>query len=177
MRRYVVLLRAVMPSGRNKVPMAQLREVLSADGFHKVRTYIRSGNAIVETTLPARQVADRVHDLVQKEIGPDLAMVVRTGAQLRKVLDGNPFHDQDPARVYFVLFAARPPAAKVTQLLAEDFGHDEVAIVGDTAYLHLPQGYGANKLSNAFLEKRLGVAGTMRNTNTLRRLVQMCEES
>jgi uncharacterized protein (DUF1697 family) len=118
-----------------------------------------------------------VHDLVQKEIGPDLAVMVRTAAQLRKVLAGNPFPDRDQAREYYVLFGARPPAAKVKQMLAEDFGRDEVAIVGDTAYLHLPQGYGANKLSNAFLEKRLGVAGTMRNTNTLRRLVRMCEEA
>ena len=55
MKRYVVLLRAVMPSGRNKVPMAQLREVLSEAGFENVRTYIQSGNALVDTMLPVRE--------------------------------------------------------------------------------------------------------------------------
>src|SRR5687767_11600565 len=74
MRRYVVLLRAVMPSGRNKVPMARLREVLSADGFENVRTYIQSGNVIVDTPLSARAVEARVHEVIKEHIGADLAV-------------------------------------------------------------------------------------------------------
>jgi uncharacterized protein (DUF1697 family) len=173
MRRYVVLLRAVMPSGRNKVPMARLREVLSADGFENVRTYIQSGNALVDTTLSARAVETRVHDLIEEHIGPDLAIMARTGAQLRKVLADNPFRDDDPKSVYFSLLSRRPPVDKVTALLAEDFGAEAVAVVGTTAYMRIPGGYGQNRLSNNFLEKRLGVAATMRNTNTLTKLVEL----
>jgi len=174
MGRYIVLLRAVMPSGKNKVPMAQLREVLSAAGFDNVRTYIQSGNALVDSSRPAREVATRVHALIKDEIGPDLGVVVRTAAQLRKVLEGNPFRDgHDQSRVFYALFAKRPPAAKVKQLLAEDLGEESLAISGDVAYMYIPGLYGRNRLSNNFLEKRLGVVGTMRNANTLRRLVEM----
>jgi uncharacterized protein (DUF1697 family) len=173
MRRYVVLLRAVMPSGRNKVPMARLREVLAADEFENVRTYIQSGNAIVDTTLAARAVETRVHDLIQEHIGPDLAVMARTHGQLRKVLADSPFRDEDPKSVYFSLLSGRPPADKVRQLLAEDLGAERVAVIGTSAYMFIPGGYGQNRLSNNFLEKRLGVAATMRNTNTLTKLVEL----
>lgn len=173
MKRYAVLLRAVMPSGRNKVPMARLREVLSGDGFDNVRTYIQSGNAILDTTLSARAVEARVHDLIAEHIGPDLAIMARTAGQLRTVLADNPFRDEDPKNVYFSLLARRPPAGKVRDLLAEDLGPERVAVAGTTAYMFIPGGYGQNRLSNNFLEKRLGVAATMRNTNTLTKLVEL----
>jgi uncharacterized protein (DUF1697 family) len=174
MKRFIVLLRAVMPSGRNKVPMAQLREALSAGGFENVRTYIQSGNALLDTTLPAREVEQRVRALIKEHIGPDLAIVARTPDQVRTVLEGNPFqtgHDQ--SRVFFVLMATKPSPAKVKALLAEDFGEEKLAVVGTCAYLYVPGTYGRNRLSNNFVEKKLGVAATMRNLNTLTKLVEM----
>jgi uncharacterized protein (DUF1697 family) len=174
MTRYIVLLRAVMPSGRNKVPMAQLRQALSEGGFEHARTYIQSGNALVDTTLSAREVERRVRALIREHIGPDLAVVARTPAQVRKVLEDNPFRDgYEQSRVFFVLSATRPPAAKVRALLAEDLGEEQLAIVGSCAYLYIPGTYGRNRLSNNFIEKKLGVTATMRNRNTLTRLVEM----
>ena len=40
-------------------------------------------------------------------------------------------------------------------------------------YLRYPNGYGRTKLSNAFLEKQLGVAATTRNWNTVTKLLDM----
>jgi uncharacterized protein (DUF1697 family) len=177
MKRYIVLLRAVMPSGKNKVPMAQLREALSAGGFENVRTYIQSGNALVDTTLPAREVESRVHDLIREHIGPDLAIVARTPAQVRKVLTGNPFRDgHDPSRVFFALLAKRPPAANVKRLLEEDLGEERLTVAGTCAYLYIPGQFGGNRLSNNFVEKRLGVAATTRNLNTLTKLVELSRD-
>ena len=42
METYVILLRGVMPRGKNKVLMGPLREVLSEAGLVDVRTYIQS---------------------------------------------------------------------------------------------------------------------------------------
>ena len=55
MSTYIVLLRGVMPSGKNKVPMAQLREVLMRGGFGNVRTYVQSGNVLVDSGLSAHE--------------------------------------------------------------------------------------------------------------------------
>ena len=47
---YVVLLRGVMPYGRNKVPMATLRTILSEAGLENVQTYIQTGNVVARQT-------------------------------------------------------------------------------------------------------------------------------
>jgi len=102
-KRYVVLLRGVMPYGKNKVPMAQLREVLTKAGYKNVRTYIQSGNAVVDTHLNTIEVEKDMHDLIKKHIGADLVVVVRTGKQLQTVIDENPFKDGfDISRVFFL---------------------------------------------------------------------------
>lgn len=174
MTTYIILLRGVMPSGKNKVPMAQLRDVLAAAGFGIVHTYIQSGNALVETELSALEAESRVRELIQEQIGADLAVVVRTGAEVQQVLLDNPFQEgYDLSRDFFVLFARRPAAEKVRELLDQDFGEEKLAIVGDAAYLYIPGTYGGGKLSNNFLEKKLNIAATMRNYNTLRKLVEM----
>lgn len=174
MKTYILLLRGVMPTGKNKVPNAQLREVLAADGFGNVRTYIASGNALVDSELPAQEVERRVHELIQTRIGPDLVVVARTAAQLKKVVAGNPFkYDHDLARVFFVLFARTPPPQNVKELLVRDFSPEELVIQKDAAYMYIPGAYGRNKLSNNYLERKLGVPATTRNFNTLDKLIGM----
>lgn len=146
-----------MATGKNKVPMAELRGVLERAGFKNVRTYIQSGNALVGTTLSAREVEQQVHEHIKNEIGPDLVVVVRTGTELQRVLDNNPFEKgYDRSRVFFVLFAEKPPPQKVKELLAQDFGDEKLAVIKDAAYMYIPGTYGRGKLSNNFLEKKLG---------------------
>jgi uncharacterized protein (DUF1697 family) len=164
----------VMPSGKNKVPMAQLRKVLEDGGFSNVRTYIQSGNAIVDSDLSASEIQVRIRKLIREHIGPDLVVIARTGAQLQKILDDNPFKSgHDNARVFFVLFAERLSKAKVAELLAQDFGTEKLVITNSAAYMFIPHTYGRGTLSNNYLEKKLGVAATMRNFNTLSKLAAL----
>ncbi len=158
---YIVLLRAVMPTGKNKVPMAELRRVLSEAGFQNSRTYIQSGNALVESKLSPQQIEEQVHQLIKSQIGLDLVVVVRTRAELEGVLNNNPFKEgYDISRVFFVLFSKRPEAERVKELLAQDFGDEKLSITTDAAYLYIPDSYGG-KLSTNFLERKLGVSATM----------------
>src|SRR5581483_10861794 len=109
-----------------KVPMAQLRNVLAMAGFSNVRTYIQSGNALVDTDLSATETANLVHNLIKEHIGPDLVVVVRTGAELQKTLLNNPFQEgYDISRVFFCLFAQIPSAEKVQELLAQNFSDEK----------------------------------------------------
>jgi uncharacterized protein (DUF1697 family) len=174
MKTYIILLRGVMPTGKNKVPMAQLREALTKDGFQNVRTYIQSGNALVDSDSPAKDIEERVHELIKKHIGADLVVVVRTGTQLQKVLSENPFKaGYDISRMFFALFADAPPQMKVKELLARDFSPEKLAITRNAAYMFIPNTYGSDALSNNFLEKKLGVSATTRNFNTLNKLIEM----
>lgn len=174
MKRYVILLRGVMPTGKNKVSMAKLRDVLSEGGFQNVRTYIASGNALVETDLSARATEIRVRELIRKHLGPDLVVVARTGAQLRKMLDENPFgRECDLSRVFFTSFVVPPPPPKVKELLRQDFSPEKLVITRRGGYLCIPGSAARSKLSNNYLERKLGVSATTRNFNTLSKLATM----
>jgi uncharacterized protein (DUF1697 family) len=176
MMTYIILLRGVMPSGKNRVPMAQLRTVLAMAGFRNVRTYIQTGNVLVDTELSAVETQNRIHDLIREHIGPDLAVVVRTGVELQRVLANNPFQEgYDISRVFIVLFAQVAAVERVQELLSQDFGDEKLAVAGDAAYMYIPGTYGRGKLSNNSLEKKLNVSATMRNVNTLSKLVEMSE--
>lgn len=173
MNTYIVLLRGVMPIGKNKVPMAQLREVLSGGGFANVRTYIQSGNVVLRTELSAEEAENRVYELIRAHIGPDLTVVAKTGNQLEAIHRANPFTDVDISRVFYTMFAQRPPADKVQEFLNLDFSPEQVVVAEDAAYMYVPGNAARSVLSNNFLEKKLGVSATTRNDNTMRKLIEM----
>jgi uncharacterized protein (DUF1697 family) len=178
MATYILLVRGVTPSGRNKIPMNRFREVLEKAGFAHVRTYIQSGNALVETDLPAQAVEKSVRELIRDQIGPDLVVLARTGAQLEEALEANPFTEgYDISRVFFVSFSKTPPADKVRELQSLDLSPEKLAFGENTAYMYIPGIYGRGTLSGNFLEKKLGVSATMRNFNTMKRLVAMSRET
>lgn len=115
-----------------------------------------------------------MHELIKKHIGADLPVVARTGTQLQKVLDENPFKEgYDISRVFFVAFAELPPSQKVKELLAQDFSPEELVIIKNAAYMYIPGTYGRTFLSNNFLERKLGVPATTRNFNTMSKLLEM----
>jgi len=173
MKTYIVLLRGVMPVGKNKVPMAQLRQVLTDAGFENVRTYIASGNVILRSNLSPSKLDQQVHDLIKKHIGPDLFVIVKTGSQIQKILDGNPLKIDDMSRVFYTMFAEKPPAQTVKEFLLQDFSREEIVFNKDVAYVYIPGNYTKSKLDNNSIEKKLGVSSTTRYLNTMRKLIEL----
>jgi uncharacterized protein (DUF1697 family) len=91
--RYLVLLRGINVGGRNKVPMAPLRACLEELGFSGVTTYIASGNVLLSSDRPARDVKRQIEEALPRCFRLDselVSVLVLTRAQLRKVIDGKP---------------------------------------------------------------------------------------
>jgi uncharacterized protein (DUF1697 family) len=174
MQTYIILLRGVMPVGKNKIPMAQLRQILADAGYESVRTYIASGNVLLESSAPASAIATNVRKLIKTHIGPDLVIIVKTGQEIQSLLERNPFAvGHDPSRLFFVLFENTPDAKLIAETQARDYGDEKLALFDDGAVLYIPGQYGRGLLSNNYLEKKLGISATMRNLNTLTKLVEL----
>lgn len=171
--RHAVFLRGVMPSGKNAVKMAALRDALEKHGFSDVRTWIQSGNVALTSHDDAATLASRVHDILQRELGVDLGVIVKNAAQLAAILAEQPFPDADPARVFYTLYSTAPDAALLASVLAEDFGDNQLAAGEHALYMHIPGDASRSKLSNNTLEKRLNIALTTRNRNTLAKMLEM----
>lgn len=57
--------------------MSFLVEILEKVGLKKVKTYIQSGNVILETELSKGETAKLIHDTIAKEIGADLSVIIK----------------------------------------------------------------------------------------------------
>ena len=171
----VALLRGVNVGGRAKVPMPELRSRLSDLGFEDVLTYVQSGNVVFRTGGGAKQVAGRVERAIADAFGLDVTVLVRTPAQLRTIAKGNPFlaEEPDPQKLHVVFLSDRPSAAAAAALDPDRSPPDRFHLSGRELYLHLPNGAGRSKLTNDYLERRLGVRATARNWRTLLKLVEL----
>src|SRR5258708_2453041 len=174
--RYAALLRGINVGGRNKVPMAELRALLTGLGYADLATHLQSGNAVFKSNTPAAALEREIAAAVAAKFDVSCCTVmVRTGAELAAAVHGNPLggEPENPSR-YFVAFLAAPPEAQVLKALdGVSFEPDALWVRGREAYLWCPAGAAETKLTNAALEKRLGVAATARNWNTVNRIASM----
>ncbi len=172
---YIILLRGVTPSGKNKVPMAPLRIALTKAGLKDVQTYIQSGNVIATTELSPVALERRVHEVIRKSFGGDIAVVARTAEQFASILDRSPFADADGTKLYFSLLATEPDKNLLNELLSIDFSPDQVRVVKNTIYTLYATKHSDSKFNNNFFERKLKVAATTRNLNTLVSLVDLAD--
>jgi uncharacterized protein (DUF1697 family) len=90
---YLVLLRGINVGGKNKVPMAPLRELLKELGYENVSTYIASGNVILSSDRPAAEIKREIEEVLPKTFRLDsdlIAVLVLSHAQLRAVVRKKP---------------------------------------------------------------------------------------
>ncbi len=99
--------------------------------------------------------------------------MIRTKAELAKVIAANPFAGVDLAKVHVTFLANKPEAALVRALADHESPPDEFRVAGREVYLHCPGGYGNTKLNNSFWERRLKVGATTRNWNTVTKLLEL----
>ncbi|OKK04615.1 hypothetical protein AMK26_14915 [Streptomyces sp. CB03234] len=180
--RYAALLRGINVSGHRKVPMAQLRALLTELGHSDVTTYLQSGNAAFTSASGADEnaLAAGLEAAIEKYFGFRVDCLVRGGPYLRAVADACPFPAAGlEARQLHVTYLSAPVTpdrfAGIDQaaFLPEEFR------LGDRAlYLYAPEGLGRSKLAETLSRPALlkGVTATTRNWNTVVKLVELTRD-
>lgn len=157
---HIALLRGINVGGHKQIAMAHLKSLFESLGFTNVRTLLNSGNVLFESAKKPDAAA------IEKAIGMGVRVILRTPKDLEKVLSGNPFPDAEPGKLV-VMFLDGPPNGSL-----DWEGPEEVAVEKRHLYLYYPDGMGRSKLSHTFIERRLKVAGTARNWNTVSKLAK-----
>ena len=173
MNTYIILLRGVTPTGRNKVLMAPLRAALTKAGLKEVQTYIQSGNIIARSSLFSPEIEELVHEVIRDNSGGDITVLARTPDQLLAILKGNPFKDAISPQPYFTVLAAEPDEKLLRELLSTDFSPDHINFHNNTIYTLYATKHSDSKFNNNYFERKLKVAATTRNINTMNRLLEL----
>jgi uncharacterized protein (DUF1697 family) len=174
--RQVLLLRGIN-IGKRRIAMPALRELFTEAGYDDVQTYVQSGNVVLSSDASPRQVERESADLISERFGFEVPVVVRTRAELARVVKANPLgHLADNDKRYQVCFLARKLDAETAERLRGLVVDPEaVAIDGREIYAWHPDGIARSKLWNAIASKGLGVTGTARNWTTVATLLEMTQ--
>jgi uncharacterized protein (DUF1697 family) len=170
--RWVVLLRAVNLGARNKVPMADLRGLLAEAGYCDVRTYIASGNVLLDGPGSGAAVGRKLERLIADAFGVTTTAIVRKPGELAAVVAGHPF-GRDTSHSHVVFLAKRPTAKAAKSLATADQSPDKAVLAGKHVYVRYAAGVQGARLSAAGLEKLLGVPATHRNWRTVAALAEL----
>jgi len=93
MKSYVVLLRGINVGGKNKISMTELKFCLEEQGFEDVMTYIQSGNVILQSSLDATALGQKIEAMLSNKFKLDSSIIkvlILTEDQLQAVIDERP---------------------------------------------------------------------------------------
>ncbi len=179
MRAFVSLFRSINVGGHHKIRMDELKELHESLGFKDVYPYIQSGNVVFNSDeADLARLRRQIEDGFEKKFGFHVEVFVRTSAELRDIIEKNPFQSQQSkeSKWIVVLFlATRPDATAQEDLLKTYVGPEELFIVGKELYIYYINGIGRSKLSHSFIEKKLKTVGTARNWNTILQLQKLLQ--
>jgi uncharacterized protein (DUF1697 family) len=175
MAQHITLLRGINIGSRNRIAMPTLRAALEDAGFGDVRTYLQSGNVVLSSSARADAVARKVHRVIANEFGLDIAVVIRTRAQLAKVVELNPLANvaKNPKRYQVSFLATKPSRAVVRRVEDAAAPKERVVVHGREIYAWHPGGAARSKLWALLAGQKLGVTATSRNWTTVTKLLEL----
>ena len=173
MRTYIAFLRGINVSGKKKIIMADLRQLLTDAGLNEVQTYLQSGNVLFRTDATTDEATVLITSSIVNHYGFEVKTIVLTTDAVQRIVDNNPFGEQDTKLIYVTLLATTPTNERAFFLEAIDYQPEAFIMKGKQIYVFAANGYGRAKLNNNFFERKLKVAATTRNWKTVNVLLQL----
>jgi uncharacterized protein (DUF1697 family) len=189
---HVALLRGINVGGHNKVPMAELRQVVASLGHAGVATYIQSGNVVFSAaeagTADTTALAEALEQAIAAAFGVSVRVVVVSRDELAQVMRDNPYSGEPNTKAVHAVFLSAKPGPEVADRVTaahrraeqkQPGSRDTAQVIGRTIFLHTPDGFGRSELAAQIVQGSRGksddLVGTARNWATVTKLMAMCD--
>ena len=158
--------------------MPELRELIEGLGYTDVQTLVQSGNVVFTARAKPATLEKKLEQEIEKQLGVDPKVVVRTRDELAAAIEANPFKvPKDPKNLHVTFLSGKPDKDAVKKLEALDFPPDELKLARPRDLRPLRRtGSGRSELAQQLGRAKLGVAATDRNWNTVTKLLEMADE-
>lgn len=177
---YIALLRGINIGPHKRMKMEKLVASCAACGWDNAKTYIQSGNVVLKAPkISPDALAKKLEAQILADFGFSSDVIVRSREELQRILSGNPLlkvRGVDPEKLHVVFLSAPPEPAAVKKLESLTLAPDQVRVAGREIYFYFPNGVSGSSLWKHPLDKVLKISSTMRNWNTVNKLLEMAEE-
>jgi uncharacterized protein (DUF1697 family) len=158
--------------------MSDLRDVFEAEGYEGVSTYIQSGNVLFSSTARRATLEGDIQRMLHLQLGLDLVVVVRSGIQMRNIIDRSPGGFGEEAHLYhFDVVYLKHPLTPDRALRAVELREGVDRVWPGTGVLYFSRL--SSRRSQSKLSKLTSTpeyeSMTIRNWNTTTRLVELLD--
>lgn len=178
MQTYIALLRGINVGGKHKLPMKELKTILEDLGSQNVKTYIQSGNVVLQNKEKNRpKLSNRIATAIKDQFGFEPLVLLLELKEFEKAINSSPFPkaESEPKtlHLYFLTKAVeKPDLEKLNKVKKEN---EQYELIDRVFYLYTPDGIGRSKLAEQ-VEKALGVSTSARNWRTVNKIMEMVRE-
>ncbi len=181
MNTHVVLIRGINVGGKNKVPMAGLKECLEQQGFSNVSTYIASGNVILESDKDTDEIRVRIEEALPESFKLDdelIRVLVLTRDQLQAVIDNKPegFGEQPEKYHSDAIFLIGIDSTQVMPLFKPKEGVDKVWSGDGVIYSQRLSSQRTKSRLSKILAAPAYKSMTIRSWSTITKLLEILKE-
>ncbi len=157
--------------------MASLRELLAAIGYETVRTYLQSGNVVLDSSVRGKALERALEQQLADGLGFGVDVFVRSRAELHAIVARNPLEAAatDPSRYLVTFLKEKPSATLAKQIAAIDLAPERVVAGGREIYSWHPNGVARSDLAKQLTERALGSTATARNWKTIEKLLELVD--
>jgi len=168
---YVAFLRAINLGATRKFPKDAIKAAVEAAGGTDVETYINTGNVRLTTPMRSRaKVEAALEKAFLADRGFEVPTIVFTPKELAAIAEEAESFGHG-GRHYVSLLKDTPTAAAIAKVEAVGAAGEVAKVGGRAVHLLLGENYHEAKLTNAAVEKHLGVA-TNRNLTVISALAE-----
>lgn len=169
---FVALLRGVNVGGAKRVPMAELRALLSGLGYTGVATLLNSGNAVFRAAsgTPAKH-ATAIAAAISNQLKVEVPVIVKPARELAAIVSENPINAGAEQHSRFLVAFVQDAKALSSLVAIESLvvPPERFAAGKNAAYLLCAAGILESKAGAALLGKA-GKSATTRNWATVLKL-------
>lgn len=167
--------------GNNKISMPKLKLAFEKQGFENVITYINSGNIIFDSDVKDELVIKiACEELIKSNFGLNIAVCIINATDYTEALNNAPtWWDVDKESKHNAIFVIPPMVARE---ICEQAGetkpeYEKVVCYGRVIFWSAPLAtFSRTRWSKIVQNKAMYNAITIRNSNTTRKLAEICSK-
>lgn len=172
--KYYAFLKGINVGGKTKMVMANLIHTLQEKNDMDVKSYINSGNLIIESEEDRNQINKKIAEVIDKLYSVNIETIVKTKAELEKIYKVDPFIGNEYEKAKSIIcFASGKIDTVKAELIKDGNGIiEKYEYTEDVLYIYYENGIGRSKLTTEYIDKILNLKTTGRNVNTIEKLLE-----